>query len=230
MFLEINPLSLKAETGDAELLDMILHELGYVPLAVQLFAHVSRGHPLQYMCNRWMEKRTAMLAHGAKPDKLESFEVSITLSLAAPDISNTPEAVQLLSMLCQLPDGLHMWEERLPIIGARFQYVYFLFSLLHDAALVFMERNWLKVLSPIRHFVTQNHPSSDAHTQELEACFWSLVQTYASREPGPDFVDAVRILEPDMGNIGILVTNAVQRQPSPQVVEIILNVLRVLKW
>ena len=137
VFLEINPLSLEAEGGDAERLDMILHELDYVPLAVQLFACVSRNCPLQYMCNRWMEKRTAMLACGAKQDKLESFEVSIALSLAAPDISNTPEAIHLLSMLCQLPDGLHMWEERLPIIGSGFHDVHLLLSLLHDAALVF---------------------------------------------------------------------------------------------
>ena len=171
-----------------------------------------------------------MLVHGAKPDKLVSFEVSIALSLAAPDISSTPEAVELLSMLCELPDGLHMWKERLPIIGAGFHDVHLLFSLLHDAALVFTEGSWLKVLSSIRHFVPQNHPASDVHHQHLEGYFWSLVDKYASKSPGPEFVDALEMLEPDMGNVSILVIKAVQSHPSPQIVEIILKLSKFLSW
>src|ERR1700736_1848156 len=191
LFLEINPVTLEDESGDGKLLNLILKELGYVPLAVQLFANVSRNRPLQFMCNTWIARKTAMLAHGANPDKLESFEVSIAISLEAPDIRCNPDAIQLLSMLCQLPDGLHQWEERLPKVGAGFPDVHFLFFLLHNAALLFTEGSWLKVLSPIRYFITQNHPAREAHTQCLEDYFWSLVQKYASMTPGPGFVDAV---------------------------------------
>ncbi|KAF8236425.1 hypothetical protein L208DRAFT_1252470 [Tricholoma matsutake] len=48
LFLAINP---DCEDNDGQLLDIILEELGYVPLAVQLFAQVSRNRPLQFMCN-----------------------------------------------------------------------------------------------------------------------------------------------------------------------------------
>ena len=65
-------------------------------------------------------RRTAILALGTKPDKLESLEVSIALFLTELNLTNNPEAVQLLSMLCQLSDGLYQWKEQLPIVGATF--------------------------------------------------------------------------------------------------------------
>jgi hypothetical protein len=67
------------------------------------------------------------------PGKLESIEVSISLSLATLDLTSNPDAVQLLSILCQLPDGLRQWEERLPLIliGAGLQnfVIWFMFSI-----------------------------------------------------------------------------------------------------
>jgi tetratricopeptide (TPR) repeat protein len=64
----------------------------------------------------------------------------------------------------------------------------------------------------------------------LEEYFWSQVHQYATKKPGPGFVDAVQILEPDMGNIGSLATKAVQNNPSPQIVEIILKVSQFMSW
>ena len=167
-------------------------------------------------------RRTAILALGTKPDKLESLEVSIALFLTELNLTNNPEAVQLLSMLCQLSDGLYQWKEQLPIVGATFQDIDFLFSLLCDRALIFMDGSRLKVLSPIKHYVTQSHPVDEAHTQGLERFFWSLVDQYATRGPGPrpGFVEAVKMLEPDMRNISSLVAKAIQSHPSPQIVEI----------
>jgi hypothetical protein len=229
LFLEINPQECEGDNG--QLLDIILEELGYVPLAVQLFAQVSRNRPLQFMCNTWRAKRTTMLvAYGANPDKLESFEVSIAISLEAPDIVCNPDAIQLLSMLCHLPDGLHQWEERLPIIGAGFQDVDLLFFKLQDAALLFTEGNWLKVLSPIRYFITQHHPAKEAHTQCLEEYFWNVVHQYATMHFGPGFVEATEMLEPDMGNIGSLLTQAVKIHPIPQTMEMILDISRFLYY
>ena len=112
LFLAINPSLIEEDTESHESLDTLLTELDYVPLAVHLLAQVNRGFSPHYMLKRWRDEKTAMLhTHDTMPGKLESIEVSISLSLATLDITSNPEAVQLLSILCQLPDGLHQWEE-----------------------------------------------------------------------------------------------------------------------
>ncbi|KIM71266.1 hypothetical protein PILCRDRAFT_17220 [Piloderma croceum F 1598] len=111
MFLAINQ-SINIGDGKDEHLDMLLAEMDYVPLAVRLLANVCIGFSPQYMLARWRKEQTAMLCtHKVTPGKLESIEVSISLSLATLEITSHPEAVQLLSILCQLPDGLQQWEE-----------------------------------------------------------------------------------------------------------------------
>ena len=86
--------------GDDENLDMLLSEMGYVPLAVLLLAQVSIGFSPQYMLNRWKEKQTDLLCmHNVAPGKLESIEVSISLSLRTLERTSNPDAVQLLGIL-----------------------------------------------------------------------------------------------------------------------------------
>jgi hypothetical protein len=154
--------------------------------------------------------------------------VSISLSLTALDITNHPEAVQLLSILCHLPDGLGQWEERLPHIGAGFQNVHYLVHLLYKTSLIFMMGDRLKVLSPIRHFITSHHPADQDHMSNLEKYFWDLVHTYATEPLGLGFKKSKEILEPDIGNISCLVKHALKIHPSTQIVEIILEVSQFL--
>src|SRR5882762_9049934 len=61
MFLGINPSLSDGGRGDEECLDKLLAEMDYVPLAVQLLAHVSIGYSPQFLLKRWTEKKTAML-------------------------------------------------------------------------------------------------------------------------------------------------------------------------
>src|SRR5882762_4864862 len=108
------------------------------------------------MLNCWREKETEILCtHEVKPAKLESIKVSISLSLTTLEIMSNPDAVQLLGILCRLPDGLHQWEKRLPLIWAGQQSVYDLVHILHKTALLSIAGSGLKVLSPIRHFINQ---------------------------------------------------------------------------
>jgi tetratricopeptide (TPR) repeat protein len=224
-FLAINPSLNNGEPRDEESLDTLLAEMDHVPLAVQLLAHVSIGFSPQYMLKRWTEKKTAMLRmHEGTPGKLESVEVSIELSLAAFDIKRNPEAVQLLGILCQLPDGLHEWEERLPIVAARLHHVHHLVHLLHKTALVFIAGSVLKVLSPIRHFINHHHKAESDHIQVLENYFWNLIHAHATTPFGPDFCRVKGIMEPDMGNICSLIKSAAHIRPSTELVEIVLAV------
>ena len=110
LFLAVNP-SVHEDSESQEYLDTLLAEMDYVPLAVQLLAQVGIGFSPQYLLKRWRDEKTAMLHTQSKPGKLESIGVSVSLSLATLDITSNPEAVQLLGILCQLPDGLHQWEK-----------------------------------------------------------------------------------------------------------------------
>jgi tetratricopeptide (TPR) repeat protein len=225
MFLAINPSLSDGGHGDEECLDKLLAEMDYVPLAVRLLAQVSIGFSPPYMLKWWSKEKTAMLhTHEGPPGRLDSVDISISLSLAALDIGNNPDILQLLSMLCQLPDGLHQWEERLPIVTAGFQNIHHLFYLLRKTALIFIAGSTLKVLSPIRHFINRHHSVAPGHIRALENYFWDVVRTHAETLIGPDFPRAKEVLEPDMGNIHSLVKRAAQTHPSHELVEIVLAV------
>jgi tetratricopeptide (TPR) repeat protein len=227
MFLAINPSLDNAGCEGEQDLDMLLAEMDYIPLAVRLLAQVCIGFSSKYMLTRWREERTAMLrTHDVTPGKLESIEVSISLSLATLELTSNPDAVQLLSILCQLPDGLQQWEEQMPLIltGSGLQNYHHLVHLLHKTALLYIMGSRLKVLSPIRHFINHHHQASSEHTLRLENYFWELIDTCATTPLGPDFLRIKEIMEPEIGNIRSLIRNAIKRHPSADLVDTVLKV------
>ena len=150
------------------------------------------------------------------------------MSLATLEITSNPDAVQLLGILCQLPDGLRQWEERLPHIWTGRQSVHDLVHVLHKTALLFIAGSALKVLSPIRHFINRHHQTDIDHIKSLEGEFWSLVDRYAATEHGPGFLHARNMIEPEMGNIRSLIKHVMETHPSAQLVEVILKVSQFL--
>jgi hypothetical protein len=225
-FLAINPLFGDENNDNGHALEELLEEMDYVPLAIRLLASVSIGFSPQYILRRWKNEKIAMLSTGH--GSLENIEVSIHLSIVALDVTNNSEAVQLLGVLSQLPDGLFQWEERLPLIAAGFQNVHRSFHHLHKAALVFTWKGTANVLSPIRHYVNRYHPPDPHHVRCLEHYFWDLVHTHATETPLPGFIYAKDILEADIGNIRSLIVHAARNCPSVQVVDAALEVSQFL--
>ncbi|KZP20450.1 hypothetical protein FIBSPDRAFT_1044891 [Athelia psychrophila] len=76
----------RGSDGDDAALDELLKELNYVPLAIHLLAQMIR------------------LPTAAR---LQSVDMSVSLSITSLDAAQNPGSVQLLGMLCLLPDGLH---------------------------------------------------------------------------------------------------------------------------
>ncbi|KIM71373.1 hypothetical protein PILCRDRAFT_17131 [Piloderma croceum F 1598] len=222
------------ESGDFEgnhTLMTLLKELDYIPLTIHLIFQACSGFSLRHMLKLWCNKRTALLRTcGKRPDKLESIKVSISISLSSLNSTNNHQAVQLLAVLCLLPDGLLYWEERLLDIGSKFENVHRLLQSLRRTSLVFISNDILKVLSPIRHFVTDYHPAAESHMKVLEAYFWNLVATYATRWPGDGFIKATHILEQEVGNLCSLVQNNIQCQPTTETIEIALQISQFLIW
>ena len=116
VFLAVNPVSLDSTSEDS--LDLLLQELDYVPLALILVAQVSTGQSCQHMLQRWRKEHTSLLQmQESGVDRTTSVDVSISLSLESISMTRNPEAVELLSMISILPDGLLLWEQNLDAVA-----------------------------------------------------------------------------------------------------------------
>ncbi|KAF7972923.1 hypothetical protein HWV62_16578 [Athelia sp. TMB] len=225
VFLAINTAFTNVYNDENDVLDELLRELDYVPLAIHLLAQISLGLSAAFVLKQWREQRTRLLSlDPLTQDKLESVEVSIALSVRSLDVARNPQAIQLLGMLCLLPDGLFQYEERLTIIAKAFPTpIVSDFFLLRKLALIHTSGNKLGVLSPIRHFILAHHPPDTQHVQCLYDIFWQLIDTYAPVGFGPDFIDAKEALGPELGNIVNLIEHAVRCHPGDRVLDVAIK-------
>ncbi|KZP29442.1 hypothetical protein FIBSPDRAFT_884873 [Athelia psychrophila] len=210
VFLAINTTFCDGSEGGDQVLDELLMELDYVPLAIHLLAHVSAGLSPQFILKQWQKHRTHILSLDSyTKDKLESVDVSISLSMESLDVERNTGAIQLLGMLCLLPDGLLRWQDRLEVIEKTFKTATSDLFLLRKFALIYTAGGKLGVLSPIRYFVLQHYPPDSQHVQCIYDIIWELVGTYAPVDYGPELNGATEALGPEMGNISSLIDHAV---------------------
>lgn len=224
LFLAINPEFCDGSSSNEDILDELLRELDYVPLALHLLAQVSHGLSAAYTLKQWRKRKTQMLTTDRYTvNRLESVEVSISLSITLLDISKHPEAIQLLGMLCLLPDGLFHWQDRLESIEQIFETATADLQLLRHLALVYTSVDRIRVLSPIRHFILHHYPPDKAHTMCICEILWQLVDTYGLISYGAEFQGAVAALSPEIGNISHLIDYAVLRYPSSRILNVGIN-------
>ncbi|KAF7334576.1 NB-ARC domain-containing protein [Mycena venus] len=84
--------------------DRLLNITDNVPLAIQLVATIADVEGCQATLERWERDRTAILSAGY--DKRSNLEISIMLSLSSPRLQSSPHAVELLSLMSLLSDGI----------------------------------------------------------------------------------------------------------------------------
>ena len=207
-------------------LDKLLKELDYFPLAIRLFATVSKGLSLSYLLKQWREERNELLA--SRKDWQSSIAIVVSISILLSQLKNTnnPEALHLLGVLSLLPDGLSSWAGRISQIGLGFTRVHHLVCVLLQTSLCFLQEETLKVLSPIRHHILSHNPTAIRHVGDLERYYWILIRDQSKTNLGPGFIEARNILDSEMGNIGNLVKNAIRDHPSLDVVEVTID----LSW
>ena len=209
-----------------KILDELLEELDYVPLAIRLLATVGSGLSFTYLLGQWREERTELLDSESRNDRQGSIAVSISISLSQLKITNNPEALHLLGILSLLPDGLSSWTERISQIGTGFTRVHHLARVLLQTSLCFQQGETLKVLSPIRHHILLHNPAATRHVGDLERYYWNLIHDHSKTEFGPGFLETRKILDPEKGNIRNLIKNAIRNHPSLGVVEATID----LSW
>ncbi|KAF7978284.1 hypothetical protein HWV62_1136 [Athelia sp. TMB] len=224
IFLAINDSCGKDLPDSDAVLEQLLKELDYVPLAIHLLAQASLGFSPRFMREQWRERRIQILRLDSfTEDKLESVEVSVSLSIKSLERAGHPEAIRLLGMFCLLPDGLLQWQTRLGLVAQCLPTSPSDFLLLRKFALVYTTGNKLGVLSPIRHFILQHYPPDSEHVQCVHGIFWKLVGTYSRVNFGPEFDSAKEALRPEIGNISNLIEHAVRYQPTKRILGVAID-------
>lgn len=136
-------------------LDALLDAVDRAPLAVALLARTAQVEPdLAAIWKRWqscLERRAARLRWQGVHEWLLHVEIPLEVVLTGPEI--TPDALRLLSLLADLPDGVRL--EDLPLFppaggGAP--------PVLTAAGLAFEEDGRLRALAPVREEVKREHP------------------------------------------------------------------------
>jgi tetratricopeptide (TPR) repeat protein len=153
--------------GDATL-EPLLDLVGRLPLAVSVLARAARSEPnLSAIRERWQacrDQRASRLRWQGIQEWLLHVEVPLEVALTGPGI--TPEALRLLSLLADLPDGVLL--EDLPLLlpgGGEAAPV------LMDASLAFEEHDRLRVLAPVREEVRREHPPREEDLDRAVALY-----------------------------------------------------------
>jgi hypothetical protein len=96
-------------------MDVLLQELDCVPLAIKLIAELAKTQECGSLLAQWHTQKTALLrTDSLKPGRLTSIDMSIAISLNSPMIKQyEPNITKLLSLICNLPEGVFKWENRL---------------------------------------------------------------------------------------------------------------------
>ncbi|KAG8923761.1 hypothetical protein FRC02_010922 [Tulasnella sp. 418] len=195
-FIKICP---KASTDSQ--LDTLLGELDCVPLAITLTASLARGRDTPSdLLSRWRSERTKMLS---KPggDRLNSVDTSIKLSLESNLVKRTPGVIDLLSVLAKLPAGAKY--TRLPEICQSIPNWREALDVLDNSALTYewTDKEWVRVLSPIRSYVHLYHPVKGDLLKDLHAVYFTLAEKGKLGPNNPEFLRNVNELAEEETNL-----------------------------
>ncbi|KAH7097041.1 hypothetical protein BKA62DRAFT_675362 [Auriculariales sp. MPI-PUGE-AT-0066] len=189
-----------SDVAERAALDILLGEVDCFPLAVTLLSTLAllQNSPSDLL-RRWRKSRTKLLSSQAK-HRTFNVDVSIRVSLdLLQPMTHGAEALQLLAICAHLPEGM-----RRPVYGKlaeHFSDVDGARDLLVEFALVTVgAEGELKMLSPIRYFVLENHPISDAHFVSLQQIYFDIAAS-APQEPADDFTARSTQFAPEYGNL-----------------------------
>ncbi|KZO91882.1 hypothetical protein CALVIDRAFT_601956, partial [Calocera viscosa TUFC12733] len=160
-----------APKEDAQL-DQLLTMLDGLPLAITLMAHQGRLFTPSQLLSAYEKETTKLIKVGAG-GRLKSLEVSIRVSLQSQVMLEAPDALELLSLLCLLPDGVPLGalQEMIPSLSHTLTAA---ISGLRQVALTFEESERLRVLSPIRDFMLAHHSPKEPTLGELRRYYVNL--------------------------------------------------------
>ncbi|KZO96436.1 TPR-like protein [Calocera viscosa TUFC12733] len=177
--------------------DQLLNRLDGLPLAITLLAHQGQLVSPTDLLEAYESERTALVETDGG-DRLTSLDVSIRLSINSHTMSQNPNAAQLLSLLCLLPEGVTISD--LPKILPTVQGTRKSALALVAVALAANVNGRLRALSPIRDFVMEHLPPGGISLVELRA-HYMLLADEAEKFGTDQSRTAIGLLSPEIGNI-----------------------------
>ncbi|KAJ7496575.1 hypothetical protein FB451DRAFT_1359182 [Mycena latifolia] len=204
------------DVDDEHQLREILSFTDNLPLAVSLMANLVSYEGCTEVIRRWETQKTSLLSAGA--GKGSSLEKSIALSLTSQRMASHPDALQLLSLLSVLPDGLSDHVLKQLMLTMPFQNLKSKSTLVRTSLAYIDFDQRLKVLAPIREYVRHLHPPTSALVTPLLEYFFDLVGLFDSYQQLPSGDLLLRITS-DFGNIVSLLQIGLQPENPRRTIE-----------
>ncbi|KAJ7660158.1 hypothetical protein DFH06DRAFT_1130064 [Mycena polygramma] len=205
------------DAHDSEELDKVLALTDNIPLAISLLAHLVDSKGCSMVLSRWEEEKTSMVSDGH--DKRSNLELSISLSLSSPRLKAFPHALELLTLLSMLPNGLsdvELVQSRLPldnILGCK--------ATLIRTSLAYSDFNKrLKVLVPIREYMMKIQPPKDNLIRPLRRYFQELLELHKEYHGTSTASSTVARISPNLANIQNVLENGL-KPDHPELVDCI---------
>ncbi|KZO94118.1 TPR-like protein [Calocera viscosa TUFC12733] len=185
------------QTRDEEELDTLLNLLDGLPLAITLMAHQGQILSAKELLQTYDKEQTRLLRRG-RNRRLTSLEVSIEVSLNSLTMQEDPQASNLLSIMCLLPDGMEA--TALPPALPSMEQVRQATQTLLRVALIIPDMQRVRVLSPIRDFILLHYQPSGPPLDELRRHFMNM--TFNADNIGTGLsMQAVTTLSTEFNNI-----------------------------
>ncbi|KAJ7058358.1 P-loop containing nucleoside triphosphate hydrolase protein [Mycena amicta] len=177
-----------------------------VPLAVNLVANIAAFEGNETLLLRWKAEKTRLFSDG--PDKRSNLDLSIRISLSSPRMVDSPGALQLLSLLSLLPDGISdtdLLQSNFPIpeIGRSKT------TLVRTSLAYIAHDQRLRVLAPIREYIQDNHPPTASLCRPLRKHFHELTILWKSYQHLATAEISHRIAD-NMGNVAAVLGRGLQ--------------------
>lgn len=175
-------------------LDPLLESIDRLPIAISLMSHLAqREATLAPLLQRWNDKRTEMLQRAGGANKANNIEVSFELSIGSPRM--TAEAKRLASVLATLPGGIANAH-----LNAIMDDGEEAAAVLRGTAVAFNEGDRLRMLAPLRAYVTRRYPPDPADAARADEHYAALAVRgdEVGRAAG---AAAVETITPEVANI-----------------------------
>ncbi|KAJ6623445.1 hypothetical protein B0H10DRAFT_792399 [Mycena sp. CBHHK59/15] len=196
-------------------IDPLLSAVDCVPLAVALMANLAETDSTESLLLRWREEQSSLLHR--TPDRRSSLDISIGISLNSPRMKAVPEALELLSLISLLPDGVE--NNKLGLIFPNITKSRRALSALWQTSLAYNDgNNRTRVLSPIRAHMMLYHQSDNTHRVSVLTYYMGLAGL-TSDLGGPHGQVIVKRLTPEIGNLHSIVNLALERKSNGQTMQ-----------
>ncbi|KAJ6535042.1 P-loop containing nucleoside triphosphate hydrolase protein [Mycena capillaripes] len=179
----------------------ILSMTGHLPLAVSLMASVASSEGYSGTLARWKAGDTSLVSTGH--DRGSNLDRSLQISLSSPRMMSRPTALDLLSILAVLPDGLS--DAELAVSMVPIPSPLECKSILLCTSLAYIDRDGrIKVLNPIREYAQRVYPIKKALLDSLGTYWQHLLNLWDTHMQLPN-KELASQLTANIGNINNLI-------------------------